>query len=66
MVQDTKRLFDLMGVVWIEAPMEAEGAAAMICKRAGFQLSLAKIGIPFLWSACDDQKPNRSRYQKIW
>jgi flap endonuclease-1 len=35
MVQDTKRLFDLMGVVWIDAPMEAEGAAAMICKRGG-------------------------------
>ena len=35
MVQDTKRLFDLMGIVWIDAPMEAEGAAAMICKRGG-------------------------------
>ena len=35
MVQDTKRLFDLMGVVWIEAPMEAEGEAAILCKRGG-------------------------------
>ena len=45
MVQDTKRLFDLMGVVWIEAPMEAEGAAT-ICKRGGSAVA-AKIGIPF-------------------
>lgn len=35
MVDDTKRLFDLMGVVWIDAPMEAEGAAAVICSRGG-------------------------------
>lgn len=33
MVEDTKRLFDLMGVTWLDAPMEAEGAAAVICKR---------------------------------
>ena len=26
MVAETKRLFDCMGLVWIEAPMEAEGA----------------------------------------
>ena len=31
MVQDTKRLFDLMGVTWVDAPMEAEGAAAVLC-----------------------------------
>ena len=33
MVQETKDLFDIMGVVWIEAPMEAEGAAAVRCSR---------------------------------
>ena len=33
MVAETKKLFDLMGVVWIEAPMEAEGAAAVRCSR---------------------------------
>ena len=33
MVAETKRLFDCMGLVWIEAPMEAEGAAAVMCKR---------------------------------
>ena len=29
MVQETKDLFDVLGVSWIEAPMEAEGAAAV-------------------------------------
>lgn len=29
MVQETKDLFDVLGVTWIEAPMEAEGAAAV-------------------------------------
>jgi len=33
MVQETKDLFDLMGVSWVEAPMEAEGAAAVMCSR---------------------------------
>jgi len=33
MVQETKELFDLMGVSWVEAPMEAEGAAAVMCSR---------------------------------
>ncbi|GIR80730.1 MAG: endonuclease [Methanobacteriota archaeon] len=33
MVEDTKRLFDLMGVTWVDAPMEAEGAAAVLCGR---------------------------------
>tara|TARA_B000000557_G_scaffold247093_1_gene230677 strand:+ start:1149 stop:2156 length:1008 start_codon:yes stop_codon:yes gene_type:complete len=33
MVQETKDLFDLMGVSWMEAPMEAEGAAAVMCSR---------------------------------
>lgn len=33
MVSETKRLFDCMGLVWIEAPMEAEGAAAVMCRR---------------------------------
>jgi flap endonuclease-1 len=33
MVQETKYLFDLMGVSWVEAPMEAEGAAAVMCSR---------------------------------
>ena len=33
MVKETKELFDLMGVSWIEAPMEAEGAAAVMCLR---------------------------------
>jgi len=31
MVQETKDLFDRMGVTWINAPMEAEGAAAVRC-----------------------------------
>ena len=29
MVAETKRLFDCLGLVWIEAPMEAEGAGAV-------------------------------------
>lgn len=33
MVQETKDMFDLMGVTWVEAPMEAEGAAAVMCSR---------------------------------
>lgn len=33
MVEETKELFDLMGVSWIDAPMEAEGAAAVMCSR---------------------------------
>ncbi len=33
MVEQTKRLFDTLGVVWIEAPMEAEGAGAVRCAR---------------------------------
>ena len=28
---ETKRLFDCLGLVWIEAPMEAEGAGAVRC-----------------------------------
>ena len=36
MVEDTKRLFDLMGVTWVDAPMEAEGAAA-VCGRGESQ-----------------------------
>ncbi len=31
MVAETKRLFELLGLVWIEAPMEAEGAGAVRC-----------------------------------
>ena len=31
MVTETKRLFELLGVTWVEAPMEAEGAAAVRC-----------------------------------
>ncbi|HJL55099.1 MAG: hypothetical protein QGH57_03795 [Candidatus Thalassarchaeaceae archaeon] len=33
MVEETKRLFEHIGVVWLEAPMEAEGAAAVRCAR---------------------------------
>ena len=33
MVQETKDLFDTLGVTWIEAPMEAEGAAAVRARR---------------------------------
>ncbi len=31
MVAETKRLFDCLGLVWVEAPMEAEGAGAVRC-----------------------------------
>lgn len=31
MVAQTKRLFDCLGLVWVEAPMEAEGAGAVRC-----------------------------------
>ena len=34
MVRESKELFDLMGVSWLEAPMEAEGAAAVRCSRS--------------------------------
>lgn len=33
MVEETKLLFDLLGVTWIDAPMEAEGAAAVRCAK---------------------------------
>ena len=33
MVEETKEMFDRMGVVWLEAPMEAEGSAAVRCSR---------------------------------
>ena len=33
MVRETKELFDLMGISWVDAPMEAEGAAAVMCSR---------------------------------
>ena len=33
MVAETKELFDCLGVTWLEAPMEAEGAAAVRCKN---------------------------------
>jgi len=33
MVAQTKRLFDALGVVYIDAPMEAEGAGAVRCAR---------------------------------
>ena len=33
MVAETKRLFDCMGLTWLEAPMEAEGASAVRCRR---------------------------------
>tara|TARA_Y100001970_G_scaffold267978_1_gene358693 strand:- start:1114 stop:2109 length:996 start_codon:yes stop_codon:yes gene_type:complete len=33
MVEQTKRLFDCLGLVWIEAPMEAEGAGAVRCSN---------------------------------
>lgn len=33
MVAETQRLFDLMGVSWVEAPMEAEGAASVWCRQ---------------------------------
>ena len=33
MVAETKELFDCLGVTWLEAPMEAEGAAAVRCRN---------------------------------
>ena len=33
MVDETKRLLDLLGIAWIEAPMEAEGAASVWCRE---------------------------------
>ena len=33
MVSETKEMFDYMGVSWIEAPMEAEGAASVHCRN---------------------------------
>ena len=33
MVQETKQLFDHLGIAWIEAPMEAEGAASVWCRQ---------------------------------
>ena len=33
MVAETKEMFDHMGVSWIEAPMEAEGAASVHCRN---------------------------------
>lgn len=33
MVAETKEMFDYMGVSWIEAPMEAEGAASVRCRN---------------------------------
>ena len=32
MVQETKQLLDYLGIAWIEAPMEAEGAASVWCR----------------------------------
>ena len=33
MVQETKQLLDYLGIAWIEAPMEAEGAASVWCRN---------------------------------
>ncbi len=33
MVQETQQMFDLLGISWIEAPMEAEGAASVWCRQ---------------------------------
>jgi len=33
MVAETQQMFDYLGVAWIEAPMEAEGAASVRCKN---------------------------------
>jgi len=33
MVAETKEMFDCLGVTWLEAPMEAEGAAAVRCRN---------------------------------
>ena len=33
MVQETQQMLDLLGIAWIEAPMEAEGAASVWCRQ---------------------------------
>ena len=33
MVQETQQMLDHLGVAWIEAPMEAEGAASVWCRQ---------------------------------
>jgi len=33
MVQETQQMLDLLGISWIEAPMEAEGAASVWCRQ---------------------------------
>ncbi|MDG1524619.1 MAG: hypothetical protein P8Q90_00915 [Candidatus Thalassarchaeaceae archaeon] len=33
MVQETQKMLDLLGIAWIEAPMEAEGAASVWCRQ---------------------------------
>jgi flap endonuclease-1 len=33
MVQETQQMLDLLGIAWIEAPMEAEGAASVWCRE---------------------------------
>ena len=33
MVQETQQMLDYLGVAWIEAPMEAEGAASVWCRQ---------------------------------
>ena len=42
MVEDTKRLFDLMGVTWVEAPMEARMRQRYYVVEVRFQQSLVK------------------------
>jgi flap endonuclease-1 len=33
MVRETQQMFDLLGIAWVEAPMEAEGAASVWCAK---------------------------------
>jgi flap endonuclease-1 len=33
MVKETQKMLDLLGIAWIEAPMEAEGAASVWCRQ---------------------------------
>ncbi len=33
MVAETQQMFDLLGIAWVEAPMEAEGAASVRCRN---------------------------------
>ena len=33
MVQETQQMLDLLGIAWVEAPMEAEGAASVWCRQ---------------------------------